>query len=72
MKKLLLEIVRWSLRLHGLIHVGQVYSNIISGDWIGASLGAYIITIEILSSFLIPNEHIHCKPFKTEVHDKCD
>jgi len=28
--------------------------------------------VEILSSFLIPNERIHFKPLKTEVHENCD
>ena len=29
------------------------------------------ISIEILASFFIPNDHVHLKPFKSEVHDDC-
>lgn len=72
MKKTFLEILRWSLRLHVLLHMGHIYSDIIVGNWTGVALGLYITLVELLSSFLIPNEHVHFKPFKTEVHEKCD
>ena len=41
-------------------------------DWYGVIIGTYIIAVELLSSFLIPNEHVHFKGMKTEVHEKCD
>jgi len=71
-KKYLIEILRWSLRFHGILHIGHVYSDFIVGNWVGVGIGSYIILVELLSSFLIPNEHVHFKTFKTEVHEDCD
>lgn len=71
-KKYLIELARWSLRFHGILHVGHVYSDFIVGNWVGVGIGSYIIAIELLSSFLIPKEHVHFKAFKTEVHEECD
>ena len=71
-KKYFIEMLRWSLRFHGVFHLGHVYSDVIVGNWIGVAIGSYIITVEVLSSFLIPNEHVHFKPFKTEVHEDCE
>lgn len=71
-KKYLIEVTRWSLRFHGILHVGHVYSDFIVGNWVGVGIGSYIIAIELLSSFLIPKEHVHFKAFKTEVHEECD
>tara|TARA_B100001287_G_scaffold184303_1_gene155502 strand:- start:961 stop:1182 length:222 start_codon:yes stop_codon:yes gene_type:complete len=71
-KKYFIELLRWSLRFHGVLHIGHVYSDYIAGNWIGVGIGSYIISVELLSSFLIPNEHVHFKGLKTEVHDKCD
>jgi len=71
-KKHLIELLRWSLRFHGILHIGHVYSDFIIGNWVGVVIGSYIIFVELLSSFLIPNEHVHFKTFKTEVHEDCD
>ena len=71
-KKYLIELTRWRLRFHGILHVGHVYSDFIVGNWVGVGIGSYIIAIELLSSFLIPKEHVHFKAFKTEVHEECD
>tara|TARA_B100000579_G_scaffold299012_1_gene249062 strand:- start:1132 stop:1356 length:225 start_codon:yes stop_codon:yes gene_type:complete len=71
-KKYFIEMLRWSLRFHGIFHLGHVYSDVVVGNWIGVTIGSYIITVEVLSSFLIPNEHVHFKPFKTEVHEDCE
>mgnify|MGYP001250400370 FL=1 len=71
-KKYLIEMLRWSLRFHGIFHIGHVYSDVIVGNWIGVAIGSYIIIVEVLSSFLIPNEHVHFKPFKTVVHEDCE
>ena len=71
-KKYFTELIRWSLRFHGILHVGHVYSDFIVGNWLGVGIGSYIIFIELLSSFLIPKEHVHFKVFKTEVHEECD
>ena len=72
MKKTLLEILRWSLRLHGILHIGHVYSDFVVQNWVGFGIGCYIITVELLSSFFIPNEHIHFRGLKSDVHEKCD
>ena len=71
-KRNFLEILRWSLRLHGILHIGQVYSDFIVENWIGVGIGSYVILVEVLSSFLIPNEHVHLKPIKSDVHEHCD
>ena len=72
LKKHFLSLLRWSLRFHGILHVGHVYTDVVSENWMGVAIGSYIISVEILSSFLIPNEHVHFKGMKTEVHEKCD
>ena len=66
------ELLRWSLRLHGIFHVGHVYSDVLVGNWVGVAIGSYIILVELLSSFLIPNEHVHFRLMKSEVHEKCE
>ena len=50
----------------------DVYTDVVVKNWSGVAIGSYIIAVELLSSFLIPNEHIHFKGVKTEVHEKCD
>ena len=72
MKKTFIELLRWSLRFHGIFHIGHVYTDIIAQNWYGVAIGSYIISVELLSSFFIPNEHVHFKGVKTEVHEKCD
>ena len=70
-KNFFLELLRWSLRFHGVFHIGHVYSDFVVGNWVGVGLGSYIILVELLSSFLIPNEHVHLKPIKSDVHEDC-
>ena len=71
-KKHFLEILRWGLRLHGVGHLIEVFSAIAEGAYITASIALVFIFIEILASFYIPKEHVHLKPIKSDVHDKCD
>ena len=71
-KRNLLEILRWGLRLHGISHFIEVISAIGEGAYITASIAFFFITIEILASFCIPKEHIHFKPLKSDIHKKCD
>ena len=71
-KNFFLELLRWSLRFHGLFHIGHVYSDFVVGNWWGVGIGSYIILVELLSSFLIPNEHVHFRPIKSDVHEECD
>ena len=71
-RKHMLNILRWGLRLHGAGHIIEVVSAISEGAYITATIAFIFITIEILASFFIPNEHIHFNPIKSEIHSGCD
>ena len=71
-KKHFLNILRWGLRLHGISHFIEVISAINEEAYITATIAFIFIAIEILASFFIPNEHIHFKPLKSEVHSVCE
>ncbi len=72
LKKHFLEILRWGLRLHGVGHFIEVFSAITEGAYITATIASFFIFLEILASFYIPKEHLHLKPLKSDIHDKCD
>ena len=67
-KKHFLSILRWGLRLHGSAHLIEVIAAISEGAYITATIAFIFITIEILASFYIPDEHVHLKPIKSAVH----
>ena len=67
-----LNILRWGLRLHGISHFIEVISAINEEAYITATIACIFIAIEILASFFIPDEHIHFKPLKSEVHTVCE
>ena len=71
-KKHFLNILRWGLRLHGAGHLIEVVSAVSESAYITATIALIFIIIEIMASFFIPNEHIHFKPLKSEVHSNCD
>ena len=71
-KKHFLNILRWGLRLHGISHFIEVVSAINEDAYITATIAFIFISIEVLASFFIPNEHIHFKPLNSEVHAVCD
>ena len=71
-KKHFLSILRWGLRLHGTAHIIEVISAIGEGAYITATIAFIFITIEILASFFIPDDHVHFKPIKSDVHKHCD
>ena len=71
-KKNFIDILRWGLRLHGVRHLVEVFTAVAEGAYITASIAFIFITIEILASFFIPHEHIHLKPFKSDIHENCD
>ena len=71
-KKHFLSILRWGLRLHGSAHLIEVIAAISEGAYITATIAFIFITIEILASFYIPDEHVHLKPIKSDVHKDCD
>jgi len=72
LKKHFLNILRWGLRLHGAGHLIEVVSAFSESAYITATIALIFISIEILASFFIPHEHIHFKPFRSEVHADCD
>ena len=71
-KKHFLNILRWGLRLHGAGHLIEVVVAFSETAYITASIALIFIFIEILASFFIPDEHIHFKPFKSDVHAECE
>ena len=71
-KRNLLEILRWGLRLHGISHFIEVISAIGEGAYITAAIALIFITIEILASFYLPKEHVHLNIIKSDVHEDCN
>ena len=71
-KKHFLSILRWGLRLHGSAHLIEVIAAISEGAYMTATIAFIFITIEILASFYIPDEHVHLKPIKSDVHENCE
>lgn len=71
-KRHFLSILRWGLRLHGSAHLIEVIAAISEGAYITATIAFIFITIEILASFYIPDEHVHLKPIKSDVHKNCE
>ena len=71
-KRNFIEVLRWSLRFHGVFHIGHVYSDFVVENWIGVGIGSYVILVEVLSSFLIPNEHVNLNIIKSDVHEDCN
>ena len=57
---------------HGISHFIEVFSALSEGAYITASIATLFIFLEILASFYIPKEHVHLKPFKSDVHNECD
>ena len=72
MKKNLIKIVRFGLRIHSIFHFIEFVSAIYEEAYITASIAFVASLIEIVASFLIPKEHIHLKPFISNVHEECD
>ena len=72
LKKSFISILRWALRIHSLLHLLEFCSAIYESAYITACLAFITGSIEVLASILLPNEHVHFKGFKTEVHDKCE
>tara|TARA_B100001063_G_C16539020_1_gene440313 strand:+ start:49 stop:270 length:222 start_codon:yes stop_codon:yes gene_type:complete len=72
MKKNLIKIVRFGLRIHSIFHFVEFVSAIYEEAYITASIAFVASLIEIVASFLIPKEHIHLKPFISKVHEECD
>ena len=71
-KKTFISFLRWGLRIHSLLHILEFGSAIYEGAYITAVIAFFVGAIEILSSFLLPDEHIHFKGLTTEVHSDCE
>jgi len=71
LKKSFINILRWGLRIHGLLHLLEFCSALYESAYITACLAFITGSIEVLASILLPHEHVHFKGLKTEVHDKC-
>ena len=56
----------------GSAHLIEVIAAIGEGAYITATIAFIFITIEILASFYIPDEHVHLKPIKSDVHENCE
>ena len=72
MRKNLIKIIRFGLRIHSLFHFIEFIRALYEEAYITASIAFIASIIEIIASFLIPKEHIHLKPFISKVHEKCD
>ena len=55
--------------MHGISHFIEILPAITEGRYVIVFVALFLITIEILASFHIPNEHIHIKPRQT-IKDK--
>ena len=72
LKNHFLNVLRWGLRLHGISHFIEVFSAINEEAYITATIAFIFICIEILASFFIPDEHVHIRPLKSDVHESCE
>lgn len=72
MRKNLIKIIRFGLRIHSLFHFIEFISALYEEAYITASIAFIASIIEIIASYLIPNEHVHLKPLISKVHEKCD
>ena len=68
----MIKILRWGLRLHSIFHFAEFLSAIYESAFITASIAFTAALIEILASIYLPNEHVHFKPIKSDVHEECD
>ena len=61
MRKNLIKIIRFGLRIHSLFHFIEFISALYEEAYITASIAFIASIIEIIASYLIPNEHVHLK-----------
>ena len=71
-KSSFLNLLRWALRLHGVLHFIELIAALYEHAYITASLAFIAGGVELLASFFLPDEHIHFKGFKTEIHEQCE
>jgi len=71
-KKISIELLRWSLRFHSIFHLIHIYIDYEDGQWVGLILSVYMVFVEFLASFLIPKDHVHFGALTSEVHEDCN
>ena len=71
MKNTIVKLVRIGLRIHSLFHLLEFISALYEQAYITATIAFIAMFLELLASFLIPKEHIHIKPFISDVHESC-
>ena len=72
MKNTIVKLVRIGLRIHSLFHLLEFISALYEQAYITATIAFIAMFLELLASFLIPKEHIHIKPFISDVHESCE
>ena len=72
MKNTIVKLVRIRLRIHSLFHLLEFISALYEQAYITATIAFIAMFLELLASFLIPKEHIHIKPFISDVHESCE
>ena len=72
MKNTIVKLVRIGLRIHSLFHLLEFISALYEQAYITATIAFIAMFLELLASFLIPKEHIHIKPFISDVYESCE
>ena len=72
MKNTIVKLVRIGLRIHSLFHLLEFISALYEQAYITATIAFIAMLLEIIASFLLPKEHIHIKPFISDVHESCE
>ena len=72
MKNTIVKLVRIGLRIHSLFHLLEFISALYEQAYITATIAFIAMFLELLASFLLPKEHIHIKPFISDVHESCE
>ena len=72
MKNTIVKLVRIGLRIHSLFHLLEFISALYEQAYITATIALIAMFLELLASSLIPKEHIHIKPFISDVHESCE
>ena len=67
-----IKLLRWGLRFHSVFRVLEFVSALIETAYVTAGLAFFAGAIEVLASFLLPNEHVHFKGLIPTVHEECD
>ena len=72
MKNTIVKLVGIGLRIHYLFHLLEFISALYEKAYITATIAFIAMFLELIASFLLPKEHIHIKPFISDVHESCE